>query len=100
MSDRFYPVAIGLTEQWGWIAIYEGFDFRGLTFEKVFWLSEPSEELGMQVSVCEQPEPLPGGPNMLLPSIYRAMAEITFEFDLEKIKKLHHQPSKTEEAAP
>ena len=87
MSNRFYPVAIGLTEQWGWMAIYEGFDFRGLAFEKVFWLSEPSEELGMQVSMCERPEPLAGGANMLVPSLYRMMSDITFKFDLQKIKE-------------
>ena len=90
-TNRFYPVAIALTEQWGWMAIYEGFDFRGLTFEKVFWLSEPSEELGMQVSICERPEPLAGGPNMLLPSMYRMMSDLKCEFDIEKIKRAKNE---------
>ena len=87
MSNRFYPVAIGLTEQWGWMAIYERFDFRGLRFEKVFWLREPSKELAQQVMLCESPEPLAGGANMLVPSLYRTMSDITFKFDLQKIKE-------------
>ena len=87
MSNRFYPVAIGLTEQWGWMAIYEGFDFRGVTFEKVFWLSEPSKKLAQQVMLCESPKPLAGGANMLVPSLYRTMSDITFKFDLQKIKE-------------
>ena len=95
-TNRFYPVAIALTEQWGWMAIYEGFDFRGLTFEKVFWLSTPSEELGQQVEMCQQPEPLAGGPNMLLPSMYRMMSDITFEFDIEKIKRAKNEDDKTD----
>jgi hypothetical protein len=90
-TNRFYPVAIALTEQWGWMAIYEGFDFRSLTFEKVFWLSTPNEELGQQVEMCQQPEPLAGGPNMLLPSMYRMMSDITFEFDIEKIKRAKNE---------
>jgi len=87
VSNRFYPVAIGLTEQWGWMAIYEGFESLGLSFEKVFWLSEPSKELAQQVILCEKPEPLAGGANMLVPSIYRTMSDITFKFDLQKIKE-------------
>jgi len=87
ITNQYYPVAIALTEQWGWQAIYEGFDFRGITFEKVFWLREPSEELGLQVSLCEKPEPLAGGPNMLLPSLYRTMSKIDIQFDIEKIKR-------------
>jgi hypothetical protein len=87
MTNRFYPVAIGLTEQWGWMAICERFDFRGVTFEKVFWLREPSKELAQQVILCEKPEPLAGGANMLVPSLYRTMSDITFKFDLQKIKE-------------
>ena len=83
----YYPVAIALHGHYGWMAIYEGFDFRSITFEKVFWLSEPSDELGMLVSVCEKSEPLAGGPNMLLPSVYRMMSDIKCEFDIEKIKR-------------
>ncbi len=86
-TNRFYPVAIALTERKGWMAIYEGFDFRGLTFEKVFWLSEPSEELGMQVEMCEQSEPLAGGSNILVPSLYRMMSDLKCDFDIEKIKR-------------
>jgi hypothetical protein len=93
-TNRFYPVAIALLEQWGWVAIYEGFDFRGLTFEKVFWLQEPSKELAQQVTLCEKPKPLAGGPNMLLPSMYRMMSDIKFEFDIEKIKRAKNETSR------
>jgi len=84
-TNQYFPVAIGLTEQWGWQAIYEGFNFRGLTFQKVFWLREPSEELRFQVSICEHPTPLAGGTNILLPSLYRMMSEINVNFDKSKI---------------
>ena len=88
MTNQYYPVAIALTKQWGWQAIYEGFDFRGLTFEKVFWLREPTEELGVQVELCLRPNTkYPGGPNMLVPGIYDKIDEIELKFNAKRILK-------------
>lgn len=89
-TNQYYPVAIALTNDWGWQAIYEGFDFRGLSFEKVFWLRSPSDELGLQVELCTsqgKSSELAGGENMLVPELYRMIKSFDIEFDLEKIKE-------------
>ena len=50
--NQHFPVAIALTKHHGWQAIYEGSQCKGVTFDSVFWLREPSEELGAMVDTC------------------------------------------------
>lgn len=88
MTNQYYPVAIALTQQWGWMALYEGLDLRGISFEKVFWLRAPSEELGIQIELCTIPNTkYPGGPNMLVPDIYDKIDEIELKFNAKRILK-------------
>ena len=66
--------------------LHPGFDYRGLTFEKVFWLREPTEELGVQVELCLRPNTkYPGGPNMLVPGIYDKIDEIELKLSAKRI---------------
>ena len=88
MTNQYYPVAIALTQQWGWMALYEGLDLRGISFEKVFWLREPSEELGVQIELCTIPNSkYAGGENMLVPGIYDKIDEIELKFNAKRILK-------------
>lgn len=87
-SNKHYPVAIALDGDYGWMALYEGFDLRSISFEKVFWLREPSEELGIQIDLCTIPNSkCAGGDNMLVPSIYKTIKNIDYEFDMDKVKE-------------
>jgi len=87
-SNKNYPIAIALTDDYGWMALYEGLDLRGISFEKVFWLREPSEELGIQIELCTMPNSkYAGGENMLVPSIYKTIKNIEYEFDINKAKE-------------
>ena len=88
MTNQYYPVAIALTQQWGWMALYEGLDLRGISFEKVFWLREPSEELGVQIELCTIPNSkYAGGENMLVPGIYDKIDEIELKLNAKRILK-------------
>lgn len=87
--NQHFPIAIALTKNHGWQAIYEGLQCRGVIFDTVFWLREPSEELGIMVDSCMNPN---SGclqmQNLLVPDIFRTIEKLDITYDLSKIKKL------------
>ncbi|HCT53702.1 MAG TPA: hypothetical protein DF712_14710 [Balneola sp.] len=87
-NNQHFPVAIALTETHGWQAIYETTQCRGITFETVFWLRKPSEELGVMVEACLKPNSnCLQMQNLLIPDIYRTIRKIDISYDLSKIKQ-------------
>lgn len=70
--NQHFPVAIALTKRHGWQAVYEESQCRGVTFDAVFWLREPSEELGIMVGTCLRPNSdYIQMPNLLVPELFR-----------------------------
>ena len=90
--NQHFPVAIALTKEHGWQAIYEGTQCRGVTFDAVFWLREPSEELGIMVGTCVNPN---SGclqmQNLLVPDLFRTIVELDITSDPNKIKELAYK---------
>ena len=90
--NQHFPVAIVLTKDHGWQAIYEGSQCRGATFDAVFWLREPSEELGIMVDTCVNPNSdCIQMQNLLVPDIFRTIAKLDMTFDPNKIKELTYK---------
>ncbi len=81
--EKGYPTAIGLTPSHGWMAIYEGNDYRGTKFEKVFWMKEPSKDLTS--TIIEVDTGLQGGPNMLVPQIFREISAMEVSFSVNSV---------------
>ena len=72
-----FPVAIALTKDHGWQAIYEDSQCRGVTFDAVFWLREPSKELGIMADTCVNPNSgCIQAQNLLVPSIFRKIDQL------------------------
>ena len=87
MWNRDYPVALGLTDR-GWVSIYGSPNkYRGVKFEDVLWLREPSEEMGMVIETGNQN--LQGIPNLLVPNLWRAydMKETKFSWNIDVINE-------------
>ena len=75
--NQHFPVAIALTKEHGWQAIYESSQCRGVTFDAVFWLREPSEELGIMVDTCVNPNSdCLQMQNLLGPDIFRRIEQL------------------------
>ena len=87
--NQHFPVAIALTKNHGWQAIYEGSQCRGVTFDTVLWLREPSEELVIMVDACMNPN---SGcfqmQNLLVPDIYKTIVKLNITYDPDKLKEL------------
>lgn len=93
--NQHFPVAIALTKHHGWQAIYEGSQCKGVTFDSVFWLREPSEELGIMVDTCLNPNSnCIQMQNLLVPDIFRTIVKIGYRFDPNKIKELAYKQNK------
>lgn len=90
--NQHFPVAIALTKDHGWQAIYEDSQCRGVTFDAVFWLREPSEELGIMVDTCVNPNSdCIQMQNLLVPDLFRTIVKLDMTFDPNKIKELAYK---------
>jgi len=90
--NQHFPVAIALTKEHGWQAIYEGSQCKGVTFDSVFWLREPSEELGIMVDTCVNTNSdCIQKQNLLVPDLFRTIVKIDYLFDPNKIKELAYK---------
>lgn len=75
--NQHFPVAIALTKDHAWQAIYEGSQCRGITFDAVFWLREPSEELGAMVDTCVNPNSdCIQAQNLLVPEVFEKILKL------------------------
>lgn len=75
--NQHFPVAIALTKSHGWQAVYEESQCRGVTFDAVFWLRKPSEELGIMVDTCVNPNSgCIQAQNLLVPDIFRKIDQL------------------------
>tara|TARA_R110000824_G_scaffold398695_2_gene603098 strand:+ start:506 stop:817 length:312 start_codon:yes stop_codon:yes gene_type:complete len=97
--NQHFPVAIALTKEHGWQTIYEGTQCRGVTFESVFWLREPSEELGIMVDTCVNTNSdCIQMQNLLIPDIFRTIVKLNTTFDLNAKKNFFTRRTKNDSA--
>lgn len=85
--NQHFPIAIALTKNHGWQAIYEGLQCRGVIFDTVFWLREPSEELGAMVDACVDRSACIQMQNLLVPDRFRTIEKLDITHDLNKLKE-------------
>ena len=68
------------------MALYEGLDLEASLLTK-FWLREPSKELEIQIELCNTKLQMCRRRKHAVPSIYKTIKNIEYEFDIDKVKE-------------